>query len=241
MVLTCQYCGKQYEGRRDSKYCSNQCRVLSKTKTCVVCGKEFVQSHSSQKCCSVGCANIASSNPRKYGYRIKERVCQHCGQKYTGRSNSFYCSAECRKKHDKQQKQKRLESVETFLSDHGKEPTGRKKITWERIEKYMKEHDVQYVEAYNAVKEENMMSQQEITVLRKMKGQKAETVKIIQNIEGIACLIGKPYDVQEVENGILFISTQGQVIAERGEKALISVKPHRIPKYRKIMEENENG
>lgn len=71
--LVCIYCGKEFVGTSDTKFCSNACKsayrrksgVDNITKICPICNKEFVSNK--YKCvttCSRSCAN-------KYRWRIK--------------------------------------------------------------------------------------------------------------------------------------------------------------------------
>ena len=125
----CDYCGKEYEPKRaDSKTCSKECRralsfvqlkervaagkashrmMAGKTRTCRLCGQEFVPTHAAQRYCGAECrmayrtmAYRAAVEERHAAPTDKkptvERRCSYCGKvfmAYSGRSR--YCSPEC--------------------------------------------------------------------------------------------------------------------------------------------------
>ena len=125
----CDYCGKEYEPKRaDSKTCSKECRrALSwrefkermaegkvadrrdpgKTRTCRLCGREFVPRHAAQRYCGDECRTAyrtmeyrATVEERHVAQTTKkptvERRCSYCGtvyMAYSGRSR--FCSPEC--------------------------------------------------------------------------------------------------------------------------------------------------
>ena len=89
MLKICEVCGKEYEGKSFSKYCSPKCKKkknnataqkkrsekrkqeweqLEHIKQCPVCGKEFElkQTHRTQKYCSSECRKKAE---RLYGHK----------------------------------------------------------------------------------------------------------------------------------------------------------------------------
>ena len=89
MLKICEVCGKEYEGKSFSKYCSPKCKKkknnatfqkkrsekrkqeweqLEHIKQCPVCGKEFElkQTHRTQKYC---CAECRKKAERLYGHK----------------------------------------------------------------------------------------------------------------------------------------------------------------------------
>ena len=114
MKLICKQCGKEFNGRKERKFCSRKCRGEYRTKTktfiqkCKWCGKEFRTSKlRPQKFCSKSCyaewekGKPAIPNLRgKRGKKPRNRkisTCVVCGRKFehwVGR-NAKYCSREC--------------------------------------------------------------------------------------------------------------------------------------------------
>lgn len=125
----CDNCGKTYEPKRaDSKTCSKACRRAlswkqlkkrvasgkaslrmdaSKTRTCRLCGTEFVPKHAAQRYCSDDCriayttmAYRATVEMRHNAPTEKKptvmRRCSYCGKTYMAHSGrSRFCSTEC--------------------------------------------------------------------------------------------------------------------------------------------------
>ena len=67
-IKICDVCGKQYEGTKLQKFCSNACKSKYRRdsgaddvqRTCSVCGKTFMASRfKDQKCCSYECSHKA--------------------------------------------------------------------------------------------------------------------------------------------------------------------------------------
>lgn len=68
MIKKCQFCGKEFSGRPERKFCSKQCADRNRkgvllaermTKECEWCGKEFkVESRSKQRFCSTSCSAL---------------------------------------------------------------------------------------------------------------------------------------------------------------------------------------
>ena len=81
---TCQFCGKEFEGRADIKriYCSRECHNKAMTKEgeiinrnhiyhleCKVCGKEFIAYNPEQPYCSHKCSGIAHRGSANSHYK----------------------------------------------------------------------------------------------------------------------------------------------------------------------------
>src|SRR5574343_115887 len=102
VILECAYCHKDFPAtRRDTKWCSNQCRHLAaaeraKQRICQHCGKGFRSQRRDRKFCSRPCAN------RSKWAAEHTRDCKQCGSPFVLRSatdaNRRYCSKACEKK-----------------------------------------------------------------------------------------------------------------------------------------------
>lgn len=79
----CQHCGKEFvsKTRAVRKYCSDQCRERSyyprktypQTKTCPICGKEFMAETYRNRYCSEFCSKVAHcQNVKEYQARKSE-------------------------------------------------------------------------------------------------------------------------------------------------------------------------
>ncbi len=100
---TCKRCGRSFQGKASSKFCSIACARRARTMlTCVVCGKVFYCGHLSQRCCSVACGNqmkrVEVRKPRmqpsaaarraqsrvayliSVGKLTRPRFCEQCGR-----------------------------------------------------------------------------------------------------------------------------------------------------------------
>lgn len=103
-IKTCQRCGEEYNGRKDSKFCSIVCRDDARTnkieRQCLVCGKSFLKTPSQisvnggGKYCSRKCFAVGITKPI-------ERECETCGETFYSkpaeikRRGGKYCSREC--------------------------------------------------------------------------------------------------------------------------------------------------
>lgn len=98
----CLTCGKEIEIKGAIKYCSDECREITKKKqldsykeikVCEYCQKEYKTPNKEQKYCSQGCSSL--------GNRTHNFICKHCGKKFyvkylRGKNDSRkYCSFEC--------------------------------------------------------------------------------------------------------------------------------------------------
>jgi predicted nucleic acid-binding Zn ribbon protein len=111
--MICQCCGKEFKSKANSqKYCSQECygkakmardraaREKQKEKAvCVVCGKNFKRK---------GYEKICSEECRKVARKVQEKVCGTCGKVFMPtQKNKKFCSAECKKKANCPQKEKK--------------------------------------------------------------------------------------------------------------------------------------
>ena len=104
MLKICEVCGKEYEGKSFSKYCSPKCKKkknnatfqkkrsekrkqewgeLEHIKQCPVCGKEFElkQTHRTQKYC---CAECRRKAERLYGHKRETDLAYKDKKRYGG-------------------------------------------------------------------------------------------------------------------------------------------------------------
>ncbi len=100
MNIICYQCGKVFNGRSNSKFCSRKCSHISSTKKitkkCLCCGKEMKIKYSEggrKKYCSKQCMN-------KFRATIKKRACLQCGMFFKPTKNSVKCcSKSCASKY----------------------------------------------------------------------------------------------------------------------------------------------
>ncbi len=92
----CTVCGVEIVGISSKKYCE-ECKRKSglernkkrKIVTCIRCGKEFLQSHGSEKYCSIECVS-----PIKQGITLN---CLICNKSFiASQANQKFCSIRCR-------------------------------------------------------------------------------------------------------------------------------------------------
>lgn len=97
----CMWCGKEYEGTKDSKFCSKAClgQSLSKKQTinCLNCGKEVVVRNGRQFC-SKECADKYKSGKRKVAMILKR--CEFCGNTFEVPNTIYgnkkrFCNTSC--------------------------------------------------------------------------------------------------------------------------------------------------
>lgn len=126
--MICEYCGKEFEGRK-KKYCSRECcrsadrdnkRIKYVWKSerapkCLLCGGELSQGQ--QKYCSKDCRRRYQSiyiEKRCFDHGELTKTCSVCGKEFkTWKSQQKCCSPECSKNRKKEctenQRQKRKE------------------------------------------------------------------------------------------------------------------------------------
>lgn len=114
MIKICDICGKTFETTRKTYLCSPECKLEHRraknreyartarakkmkapkektTKTCVVCGKEFIPKSNNQRFCSQQCIGIKSA---KKTHIVK---CEVCGKKFEATVRGVkFCSSECK-------------------------------------------------------------------------------------------------------------------------------------------------
>lgn len=100
MLSTCEYCGSQFERRKNHRFCSLECGALYQRKrislTCQYCNNQFEvpASRSGRKYCSKECATGASR-------KQTEQICERCGKSFSiqtaevKRGGGKYCSTDC--------------------------------------------------------------------------------------------------------------------------------------------------
>lgn len=99
MKHKCNFCGKEFNGRKERKFCSEKCfrksqksRIESRKKNCLYCGKEFIPQTVKSKYCSFECADKAKITKVK-------KICETCGKEYliqkSQAERSKYCSHKC--------------------------------------------------------------------------------------------------------------------------------------------------
>lgn len=99
-VFICEYCGKEFMKRSDSKakYCDAKCWGKAKSEkerkyaVCPICGKTFLKTRSSRKYCS----NECSAKSKEKSVLVN---CDNCGKQFERpqchvKENNF-CSREC--------------------------------------------------------------------------------------------------------------------------------------------------
>lgn len=101
---TCPVCGKIFEGRPNSQYCSKSCRnqadyyrrhPLRRLK-CPTCGKEFETTNTTKKYCSYECKVAAFLKRSKEEHQPVEKSCPNCGKKFVPNvGKQECCSGKC--------------------------------------------------------------------------------------------------------------------------------------------------
>ena len=110
MIRKCKRCGKEFNSKYGSQYCSEECRnvgtgrKLYKAGTecaCGCCGNVFIKQYGNEQYCSEQCKSKAKTKAKqKSYYKTKKKTvktCVYCGKTYTERG-FLYCSAECTRK-----------------------------------------------------------------------------------------------------------------------------------------------
>ena len=81
---------------------------------CEYCGAEFEPHSWNQKYCSMECQQ-ANNNLLRQARRAKavpkEKICAHCGVKFTGKPSQKYCSRSCKEKAHQKREQEKLKVV----------------------------------------------------------------------------------------------------------------------------------
>lgn len=108
--MICEYCGKQFEGRK-KKYCSRECcrsadrdnkRIKyvwksARAPKCLLCGGELSQGQ--KKYCSQVCRRRYQSiyiEKSSFDHRELTKICIVCGKEFTTwKSRQFTCSTKC--------------------------------------------------------------------------------------------------------------------------------------------------
>lgn len=102
VILTCQWCNKQFEvsdyRKNIAKYCSQECYLNYKARKttlrkCLYCGAKFEnQNNMDKKYCSPEC--YWKHKTQQYN------ICKFCGKQFKHKNKTKkYCSPECRKEH----------------------------------------------------------------------------------------------------------------------------------------------
>lgn len=106
MIKKCELCGKEFESKGYSKYCSPECiyegtwmkrrKVNEIKKICPECGKEFVAHRVDKIYCSSKCVQRHYQSKHKKAKMIN-KICPICGKKFRTKNTKIkYCSDECR-------------------------------------------------------------------------------------------------------------------------------------------------
>ena len=123
MFKTCATCGKEFETRFGTDYCSAKCKRIAEgiteaepqhkqrkphiyIRTCIICGKQFESYHSRKNTCSKECAVIKDrQRVREYAYKkrqlkgpppLRPAVCPICGKVFeTPHPRKISCSPHC--------------------------------------------------------------------------------------------------------------------------------------------------
>ena len=138
----CDYCGKELNRKRKTElsFCDHNCakkyrQEHNEKRKCIVCGKEFVPTKSNQLCCSRKCRDKNSKYKRG-------SYCIECGKFFQAKSNTKFCSKECRHNHKmRNYRQTKIckecgqefegFSFQKFCSDSCKQKFGRKQnVVW---------------------------------------------------------------------------------------------------------------
>lgn len=105
MIKRCVICGKAFDSKGYSKYCSPECRVKGAwakrkqvyiKKVCPVCGKEFLANRADNIYCSNKCVQKNFQAKRRVVKHFK-KICPVCGKEFITSNNTVkYCSDDCR-------------------------------------------------------------------------------------------------------------------------------------------------
>ena len=119
MLKICEFCGKEFDGRKTQKYCCRQCVSKSQQKkikvNCSYCGKELLRQPNELKYkkhlyCNSDCKNkhygllYSGENSSKWNGGDIYFNCEICGEEHHlskavfNKSKHHYCSPECRYK-----------------------------------------------------------------------------------------------------------------------------------------------
>lgn len=107
----CQFCGKIYNSKRKSKYCSKECcrkadkenkrknYVGTREKSCIQCGCELPKFKT--RFCSKDCGIIWNRSKRGINTEPIKKNCVICGKEFeTCKSRKMTCSQQCSKKYE---------------------------------------------------------------------------------------------------------------------------------------------
>ena len=115
----CIKCGKFFHGGSDKFYCDDCAKALKsnvmRTRTCKMCGSEYIVNSGRQKYCSDECqreAVLEWQRKHKEGYnkisgqdikkaqrrKEKKKICVYCGRVFSSSTPTNLCSEYCRKK-----------------------------------------------------------------------------------------------------------------------------------------------
>lgn len=130
MIKKCAICGTEFETRYASKYCSAECRLISKREwlrnyaqtgkqrkvfniTCEICKKVFTSDRPQAKYCSDECRKKGNQIKNKRNQRLihnwieQEIPCEICQKPFTRFRNSKICP-ECREQEGLKKRQRTL-------------------------------------------------------------------------------------------------------------------------------------
>ena len=125
----CRFCGEQFQGTHDQKYCGDECRRSAQIErrreqrkserkvmrsACLLCGKAFTKKNDQQKYCSRECGvRYRNTHPEE------ELRCKHCGKIYLRSADQDcyvkYCSFECRLAAENIKKQAKIENKALYI------------------------------------------------------------------------------------------------------------------------------
>jgi chromosome partitioning protein len=106
-AATCAYCHATIRGRPlTGRYCSIQCSIAARTKTCIVCGETYLaEEPEAASICSDYCASAHLDRP-----------CKKCGKRFRpSSSRRLYCSKECHNQAEQNRPSNRPASRFTIL------------------------------------------------------------------------------------------------------------------------------
>lgn len=112
-VQICEHCGIEYVRNHKTRFCTDECskdaqlqkakdkraakEKAKHTRSCIVCGKEYVTASANKLCCSNKCR--VKNRPPHPPIKIKSitYTCQYCGKEYHPKTavRDKYCSREC--------------------------------------------------------------------------------------------------------------------------------------------------
>lgn len=90
------------------------------SRSCVICGKQFIPSHKQTLCCSDTCARIKSARSKTMGKFIACVICNKPVWQFPSNSTRKYCSLECRNtayKEDKKRHQPKSPEWKKHISE----------------------------------------------------------------------------------------------------------------------------